>query len=277
MESRELICSEIWGGNGNASTELTMPGLRGVLFSRACGSAKGGDVFYSSACAAGVISRVCLADVAGHGEQVAQVGSWLHGTMRKTMGRHDPARVFTALNKRASLFGLEAITTAVCLSYDMTRAELRFCYAGHPPALLMRAEERDWKPLELGETSKGVANVPFGVSDAASFDTGVLPLRNGDRLFVYSDGVTEASGGDNVLFGEDRLRETLATAATTALPEVATAVGAALARHAGTEAFTHDDVTFLVLEAGPRALEPKLWHLLRNQSRKLARGYASGV
>jgi len=271
MPTQELICSEIWGGNGSVYTELVMPGLRGVLFSRACGGKKGGDVYYSSACAAGVISRMCLADVAGHGEQVAQVGAWLHGTMRRNMGRHDPARVFHTMNERASLFGLEALTTAVCLSYDMMKAELRFCYAGHPPAFILPHGESRWLPLEVDNVGKGVRNVPFGVSDTAAFDTGTRTLQEGDRLFVYSDGVLEAADANHELFGSGRLAEALDTVRDKPIHALARNLEGLLAQHTGAPEFTHDDVTFVVLEAGPRALEPKLWHLLRNQSRKHAR------
>jgi sigma-B regulation protein RsbU (phosphoserine phosphatase) len=271
MPTQELICSEVWGSNGNADIDLVLPGLRGVLYSRACGGKKGGDVYYASACAAGVISRMCLADVAGHGEEVAQVGSWLHGTMRGTMGHHDSSKVFHALNKRASLFGLEALTTAVCLSYDMMSAELRFCYAGHPPALVLPKGATQWTELQVHDEPSGVRNVPFGVSDTADFDTGQYILGEGDRLFIYSDGVIEAPDSAHALFGMDRLREALNESADDPIADLAREIESRLTRHTGAADFTHDDVTFVAIEAGPRALEPKLWHLLRNQSRKLAR------
>lgn len=271
MSTQELICSEVWGGNGNANTDLVLPGLRGVLYSRACGGKKGGDVYYASACAAGVISRMCLADVVGHGEQVAQVGSWLRGAMQRTMGQHDPAKVFRALNKRASLFGLEALTTAVCISYDMMSAELRYCYAGHPPAYVLRAGATEWTLLQVPDKPTGVRNVPLGVTDSPAFDTAALTLAEGDRLFLYSDGVVEAPDASFALFGADRLRDTLNESGRAPISDLAGEIASRLAAHTGTADFAHDDVTFAIIETGPRALEPKLWQLLRNQSRKLVR------
>lgn len=269
---QELICSEVWGSNGTANIDLVLPGLRGVLYSRACGGKKGGDVYYASACAAGVISRMCLADVAGHGEQVAQVGSWLRGAMRRTMGQHDPSSVFHALNKRASLFGLDALTTAVCLSYDLMTAELRFSYAGHPPALVLPAGATAWAPLQVEDNNaKGARNVPLGVSNAAAFDTGTHELKEGDRLFLYSDGILEAPDASHELFGTDRLRDALNGARNQPVEQLAHTVESALTQHTGATEFAHDDVTFVIIEAGPRALDSKLWRLLRNQSRKLAR------
>jgi serine phosphatase RsbU (regulator of sigma subunit) len=271
MSTQELICSEVWGSNGNADIDLVLPGLRGKLYSRACGGKKGGDVYYASACAAGVISRMCLADVAGHGEQVAQVGNWLRGAMRRTMGQHEPAKVFRALNKRASIFGLEALTTAVCLSYDITNGELRFCYAGHPPVFILPAGATAWATLQTDtDDAKGARNIPFGISDDAAFDTGTHVLNEGDRLFIYSDGVLEAPDASRTLFGSESLLDVLNEIGNRPIEESAEEITRRLSAHTGGDTFTHDDVTFAIVEAGPRALEPKLFQLLRNQSRKLA-------
>lgn len=271
MATQELICSEVWGSNGNADIDLVLPGLCGKLYSRACGGKKGGDVYYASACAAGVISRMCLADIAGHGEQVAQVGNWLRGAMRRTMGQHEPAKVFRALNKRASIFGLEALTTAVCLSYDITNGELRFCYAGHPPVYILPAGATAWATLQTDtDDTKGACNIPLGISDDVAFDTGTRVLNEGDRLFIYSDGVLEAPDASRTLFGSELLLDVLNEIGNKPIEESAEEVTRRLSAHTGCDTFTHDDVTFAIIEAGPRALEPKLWQLLRNQSRKLA-------
>ena len=60
MPLHELICTEIWGGNGNIFADLHIPGLRGVIYSNACGGDKGGDVYYATACSSGLIGRCAL-------------------------------------------------------------------------------------------------------------------------------------------------------------------------------------------------------------------------
>lgn len=272
MESRELICSELWGGNGSVFTDVVMPGLKGVVFSRACGGGKGGDVYYSTACASGVIARVCLADVVGHGEQVSQVSSWLHGTLRSNMNRYNPARVFDAMNKRAALFGFDALTTAACISYELTRGKLRYCYAGHPPILLSRRESGTWEPMPL-ESREGreYANVPFGVSEKAHYDMAELSVSPGDRLFIYSDGVIEAPDAAQRLFGVERLQSVLNEMGRAPLEALTQRVIQTLAGHCGTEEFRHDDVSFIALEVYRRSAAPAVWHLVKNRSRKLLR------
>jgi sigma-B regulation protein RsbU (phosphoserine phosphatase) len=263
MEFHELICSELWGGNGSVYTDVVMPGMKGVVFSRACGGGKGGDVYYSTACASGVIARVCLADVVGHGEQVSQVSSWLHGTLRSNMNRYNPARVFDAMNQRATLFGFEALTTAACVSYELTRGRLRYCYAGHPPVLLNRRGTDAWQPMPLESSGdKEYANVPFGVSDKAHYDTAEVRLNPGDRLFIYSDGVIEAPDAAQRLFGVERLQSILKELGQQPLETVAQRLVQILAAHCGTEEFQHDDVSFVTLEVDQRSAAPALWHMV---------------
>lgn len=50
-------------------------------------------------------------------------------------------------------------------------------------------------------------NIPMGFSENELYEQFSLPLEENDLLFFYSDGITEASNPDGVLFGEDRLTE----------------------------------------------------------------------
>src|ERR1043165_8396643 len=68
---RSLKCLEVWGGNGAVEETLELPGLSVWLHSMPLHNASGGgDVYYLSSCSHGVIARVALADVSGHGECV---------------------------------------------------------------------------------------------------------------------------------------------------------------------------------------------------------------
>ena len=48
-------------------------------------SEAGGDVYYVSSCAAGRLTRILLADVSGHGEQVAHIAAQLRDLMRENI------------------------------------------------------------------------------------------------------------------------------------------------------------------------------------------------
>src|SRR5947209_4327986 len=81
----QLVCAEIWGGNRAVYRAVELPGLRGVLFSSPSDGGRGGDVHYLSVCGSGLLSRMCVADVVGHGEAVAAVSGEMHVLLRKLM------------------------------------------------------------------------------------------------------------------------------------------------------------------------------------------------
>jgi phosphoserine phosphatase RsbU/P len=96
---------------------VVLPGLRGVLYSRPCSGASGGDIHYLSVCGSGLLSRICLADVAGHGETVAAVGTAMHTHLLRSVDTIDERRVLTRMDSRLEASGLQAMTTAALVTY----------------------------------------------------------------------------------------------------------------------------------------------------------------
>lgn len=272
MDTRELICTEVWGGNGNIATDLVIPGLKGFLYSQSSEGHKGGDVYYATACSGGLVSRMYLADVTGHGEPVVQVSHWLHDILRDTIDYKEPSRVFDSLNRRVHAFGLEALTTAASLTFNGMDRTLTVCYAGHPPVLTCTPGENAWRPVEIpaAQTDSLQAwNLPLGVTEDAPYVNGRVPLEDGTRIFVYSDGVTETPGPSGELFGLNRLLDVLKAGNGSPVDAAATAVAAAVAEHAGSSNLTHDDVTFALLEVSPRRNAPFVLQVIGNRLRKL--------
>jgi len=67
-----MQCMEVWGGSQLTSRGVEFGGLDAWVYSKPFGKAHaGGDIYYASSCATGRISRLLLADVAGHGQTVA--------------------------------------------------------------------------------------------------------------------------------------------------------------------------------------------------------------
>ncbi len=61
----QIRCAEIWGGNGNADLDVCTNGINASVYSLACGSERGGDVYYLSVCTHDMITRMVVADVRG--------------------------------------------------------------------------------------------------------------------------------------------------------------------------------------------------------------------
>ena len=265
----KLVCSEVWGGNQNVHASVALPGMNGVVHSVSANGARGGDICYLSACMGGMISRVCVADVVGHGESVSQVSDWMHQVVRRRMTEPNPALVFDAINAVAYEKGFEALTTAVCLSYESTDALMRFCYAGHPLVFHFDTSRRSWNPLSIPrQPGSEPANLPFGVAKKPRYDVGEQRVSAGDRFVVVTDGVLETPDAARQLFGDERLRAVLEENADTDQRQFTEAVFDALHRHAGDTSLIHDDVSLVVLDVGPRVRGPKLYHFVKNNFRK---------
>ena len=81
---------------------------------------------------------------------------------------------------------------------DIPSGKLQFANAGHNPPLLKKADGGfEYLKTRAGFVLAGMEGVKYPV--------GEIMLSKGDRLFLYTDGVTEATNVENNLYGEDRL------------------------------------------------------------------------
>ena len=94
-----LACLELRGGNHLATYSAELPGLAGWVSCHPLRpSPRGGDLYYLSACSHGVIARVALADVAGHGEAVSSAAVRLHDALRQNVDHWDQSALIRRLN-----------------------------------------------------------------------------------------------------------------------------------------------------------------------------------
>jgi sigma-B regulation protein RsbU (phosphoserine phosphatase) len=150
-----------------------------------------------------------LFDVAGHGVGASLMSSAIAETLRrKTLPKTDftqPHRVLAALNRA---FPLEEhagkFFTCWYGVYDRPRRLLNYAAAGHPPALLFSAGS---PPARLGQPG-----LLLGVDVDATYDLGTHAVPPASRLYLYSDGVTEATRSPGQLVGIEGLEGMLQAA-----------------------------------------------------------------
>jgi len=130
-----LACFELWGGNSIVAHPIELPGLQGWVSSTPFGqAASGGDVHYLSVCSKGEVSRIALADVAGHGESASAVADRLRQVLRHHTDHWDQSALMRELNEafRQDAKGVQ-FATAVVLGFYCVTGELLFqC---RPPTL----------------------------------------------------------------------------------------------------------------------------------------------
>src|SRR5712675_40879 len=139
--AQQMTCMEVWGGSQLTTRRVEMGGLDAWVYSKPFGDAqRGGDVYYASSCATGRITRLLLADVAGHGHSVATLASDLRTLMRRFVNRLDQTEFVSLLNQQFSEFSRAGIfATAIVTTFFAPSRRLMVCNAGHPRPLLYRA------------------------------------------------------------------------------------------------------------------------------------------
>ncbi len=269
-----MQCLEVWGGNGATDNGVTMPGIDAWVLSRPHkGDEAGGDVHYVSSCGTGRISRILVADVAGHGTTVAELGRTLRSLMRRYMNYLDQTRLVEAINREfvaASTMGRFA--TAVVATYFAPTDTFTAVNAGHPSPLVYSSKKKEWRILEVERPtapragSKAAAkaapapdfaagNLPLGIDDIAKYEQFALRMRPGDLVVLYTDSLVEARRKDGSFIGEDGLL----TIAGGLNPQTPDRFAASLYRgviDACDGELPDDDVTVLVIR--PNGVQPRM-------------------
>jgi hypothetical protein len=199
---------EVWGGNRNADSGVVMAGLDAWVYSKPYGGAEaGGDVYYVSSCATGRITRLLVADVAGHGEKVSSIARDLRTLMRRHVNQIDQSRFVQSMNQQfAKLSGAGSFATALVTTFFAPTNHLSLCNAGHPPPLLYRRATGEWSFLDQrvgGNDDFG--NVPLGVIDLVNYDQFDVRLKVGDLVLCYTDSLTESRDAQGEMLGMDGL------------------------------------------------------------------------
>jgi sigma-B regulation protein RsbU (phosphoserine phosphatase) len=246
-QPRAIQCAEIWGGTRTANEDVCTTGITATIYSSASGDKQGGDIYYFSVCSYDILTRVVLADMRGHGASAAQLSSWLYDLLREYMNSLDGAGILKSLNQKVARHGFSALTTAVVLSFNRMDGQLHYANAGHPPPLRWNRQE-GWRSLPMAESPSGTfANLPLGVQEEVHYQQESLSLQPGDRLFLYSDGVTECPNPQGDFYEEHRLTSVLDEQTNEPLHDLKHYLTGHLeAFHGGP--LIHDDCTFLCLE-----------------------------
>jgi serine phosphatase RsbU (regulator of sigma subunit) len=158
-----------------------------------------GDFFTIEEAGGAVI--IALGDVCGKGLAAGMWTPCLVGLVRAHAAvSSDPRSIVTGVNRE--FCRMHAPLTSLFLAQlDPATGRLEYCRAGHPPALLVRADDR--------VESLGEGGMLLGMTPDASFTTGCVDLRAGDVLLAYSDGVLESRNRADEEFGYERLEAQL--------------------------------------------------------------------
>src|SRR5215469_4010702 len=260
-QNPRLACLEVRGGNERARYAIQLPGISAWVCCRPITpSVRGGDLHYFSVCSHGFVSRIALADVAGHGDLVSAIADRLRVVLRKNSDAWDQSDVVRELNDAfmTNASGALEYATAVVLSHYSESGEMLFTNAGHLPPLWYRAETKEWNfLLESTPYAKQVTDLPLGLISGTPYSQTAVELRPDDLLVMYTDGVTDSMGEHGKPLDKDGLLAIARSAPLGPAAEIGPALVAGLEAFRGTNP-VEDDETFVVLQCVPRSPDD-LW------------------
>ena len=247
-----IKCGEILGGNSNQVADACSGNLMASLFSSACDSNNGGDIYYVSVCDSDILTRIAIADVAGHGRQVSHISKGIYRALKANMNSLEGDEVLSSTNRYASMHGVAAMTTASVIGYYADHKALYYTYAGHHPLLINRAGTTRWIPAR-GDylPDQGATNIPLAVLPDAQYLQFKLPMDIGDRVLLYTDGVTELRDENGEEFGIKRLLQALDKYNHLPLHDLKECLAHALYTYSNGR-LDHYDVTFIFAEVSEK-------------------------
>ena len=173
----------------------------------------GGD-FYDFIPLPGGRLGVFVADVTGHGAAAALLAAVVHGMVRACPHAGSPADLLAFVKDRLTAGDRDwrgRFVTAFYGVYDPATRTLTYANAGHPTPRLLLGGDAESGSLDA------TGGLPLGIEPGLRFADGTAPLRPGDVLVLYTDGVTEAHDPDDEeWFGTGRLDEAVRRASNVA-------------------------------------------------------------
>ncbi|GIU32199.1 hypothetical protein TUM4433_24850 [Shewanella schlegeliana] len=153
----------------------------------------------------------------------------------------DPSEVLARLNR--SYINQDDNNLYFTMVYAVLNTKsglLNYAFAGHPPMIWLQKQQQQC--LFIQQESFVV-----GMFDFADFQTEQVQLNCGDRIFLYSDGITEAESSDNQQFSEQGLKQLVQDLADQPAAKQTDTIVETLKSWSGTAQF-NDDISLLVFE-----------------------------
>lgn len=178
-----------------------------------------------------------VGDVSGKGVPAALFMMQAKTLLQENLSKEELVRAVSRTNAKLSEENSEGFfLTAFIGIFDIKTGELHFINAGHEPALI--CHDGTYNLL------KEIADVPLACLDNYSFHEQVIKLLPGDRLFLYTDGVSESMSKEGQLYGKDKIVETINSLSKVEGKEVIEGMNKSLEEHSfGREQY--DDICML--------------------------------
>ena len=184
-----------------------------------------------------------IGDVSGKGVPASLFMAVTRTLFRMSATMTDsPSLIVTTINETIAKDNDQCMFVTMFVGVlDLNAGVLRFCNAGHNPAVLIDSQGTRF----MSE----VENIPIGVMDGFEYAEETVLLRNDQMLLIYTDGLTEAENTRKELFGDERLMQLMSTNTCGGPKEAIERLKKAVSEFAE-GVYQSDDLTMLALRLG---------------------------
>ncbi|MCA9273797.1 MAG: serine/threonine-protein phosphatase [Phycisphaerales bacterium] len=289
-DATTMACMEVRGGNTRTEEQLAAQGLDIWVLSipyqsdPTNASDQGGDVHFITSCATGRITRLLLADVSGHGPEVAATARKLKRLMSAHSNHIEQSALVSSVNDNFMSAaadpgaGLAIFATALVATFFAPTGEIRLSTAGHPPPILYDSVRGEWRPF-LQADDQAITephDLPLGVLDGVTYRDSAHMLADDDLVVMYTDAITEAASPTGAMLGIGGLVKLLDQTDPAKPNELITGLMAAVKSHRQVESPFDDDLSIVVLKRNALGKRSSLgmglsatWRLSTNALRSL--------
>jgi sigma-B regulation protein RsbU (phosphoserine phosphatase) len=155
----------------------------------------GGDFYDAVKTDSGL--TVIVADVCGKGISAALLASTLQGMIFSQLEARVPLKAIAkSVNEFFCQKRLGEKYATLFMAQLKPDGSLEFINCGHVPPVLV-SEGKARRPSE--------GNLPVGLMSGAMYESAQCHMKQGDRMIIITDGVTEAANAEDDFYGDDRL------------------------------------------------------------------------
>jgi sigma-B regulation protein RsbU (phosphoserine phosphatase) len=184
---------------------------------------------------------IVVGDVSGKGMPAALLMASVQASLRAyAETSYSPKHIISQVNNL--LYRYTESHKFVTLFYGVLNPQsgtLTYSNAGHNYPLIFRENE---DMFELDSTG-----MPCGILENASYGEARIKMKRGDIALIYTDGITEAMNSDEMMFGEQRLKNVVSKSLHLDLTDLVNSIREELSRFVGNEP-QFDDLTLVALK-----------------------------
>jgi len=188
-------------------------------------------------------NKFCFAigDVSGKGVPASLFMAVTRTLVRSISDKEfSPSVIVGTLNKSISLNNESSMFVTFFLGVlDLSNGELKYTNAGHNPPVIIKKN----KEAVMFEKTKFI---PVGLFEDFEYGESSLQLEPGDKIFLYTDGVSEAENSENELFGDGAIMDIIGRNLTAPPRELIHKLEEGISAHVN--GFTQsDDITMMTI------------------------------